>query len=65
MSKGILDDMKQAKSIDLSGHKRRDSLGHNAKYLIYSLINVSIIVNLKFKNNILKSSNRFIFHKKF
>ena len=35
-SKARLEDMKQAKSIDLSEYGRCDSPGHNAKYLTYS-----------------------------
>ena len=40
-SKAILEDMKQAKSIDLSGDGRCDSPGHNAKYLTYSFMDKS------------------------
>ena len=37
-SKAILEDTKQAKSIDLSGDERFDSPGHNAKYVTYSFM---------------------------
>ena len=40
-SKAILEDVKQAKLIDLSGDGRCDSPGHNAKYLTYSFMDKS------------------------
>ena len=85
MSKVIPKDIKQEKSIHLSGSEKWDSLGDNAKCLTYSLINkisnkiealwflfnskvwwiIWIIANLKFQGNILKLSDKFIFHKNF
>ena len=40
-SKAILENMKQAKSIDLSGDGRCDSPGYNAEYLTYSFMDKS------------------------
>ena len=40
-SKAILEDMKQAKWIDLIGYGTCDSPGHNAKYLTFSFMDKS------------------------